>query len=884
MSWNVRGLNEVNKHSPVSDLCKTYRIGVGGLLETKLKGSKISRFVDLQFPNWDYYTSPEIEGRLLIVWRKSFVKVTILEESNQYIHCLVKLTGVQQSFGVTFIYGKDRSGGKPISGLELGDPIRWLADSYLEPLKSVGSYFTWTNNQHGAARIYTKIDHVPEKLGIRVFRFYNYWTDHQDFHAQVLRSWKLPINAIGIRAIYLKLLRLKHCLKAFNTDKIGDLKANFYKAKETFQKRKSKNGIVSFITEDGKMVDKFSEVVSHFVGHFRDFLGSSSSTSGRINDQIVELGPQLSVEQQMKLLKPFSRKEIRESLFSIPITKSPGPDGFGSGLFEAVWYDIRDEVCAAITHCFEYGIFPTELHETTLSLIPKVANPSRVVDYRPIVCCSTLYKCMSKLICKRLADILPDLIQPNQGAFVKGHSIVHNIMIFQDLIKNYGRASTSSRCTIKIDLRKVYDTVDWDFLENMLKALKFPMKFIGWVMACVRNTSYFLLMNGRIQGSLAAVRVVKEVLDSFASATGLSINSGKSHVFFGGVSNTDRTRIAHELNLTEGLFPLNYLGVPMRPTKWKHEDCEVILQKFCLKIQNWASRHLSLAGRIQLINSVLLGLRNYWMSIFVFPQSIVKEIEKICRGFLRGSAGQRSKLHVPSWQKVCLPKAYGGLGFREGATWNRVVWYWRKLCHLKDHFRPADITSAGVQGRFKTTTLYNSLLIQQRDEYYRTIWRRIILPNHRFMLWQVVNSHLLTRDNLSRMKIQITSELCPVCDRIQESHSHLFFECNFSTQLVKCVFDWLGFVAWPLDFHCWLVWLARARKGVKADIVNLVCAAVTYSTWKNRNKCFHEGYSSTVLKLTQDIKYTTKYRLNIVSKSHISVKDQLYIRQLQCSL
>ncbi|XP_062075418.1 uncharacterized protein LOC133779475 [Humulus lupulus] len=424
------------------------------------------------------------------------------------------------------------------------------------------------------------------------------------------------------------------------------------------------------------------------------------------------------------------------------------------------------------------------------------------------------------------------------------------------------------------------------------------------------------------EGSLAAIRVVKGVLDSFATATGLSINSDKLLVYFGGVSSTERSRIAHELNLTEGLFPLTYLGVPMRPTKWKHEDCEVILQKFRLKIQNWASRHLSFASRIQLINLVLLGLRNYWMSIFVLPQSIVKEIERICRGFLWGSAGQRSKLHIPSWQKVCLPKAYGGSGFRDGATWNRAVlakyvwalstkpdllwvkwihsiylkgadfwnyvliagcsWYWRKLCHLRDHFRPADMISAGVQGRFKSTRLYNSLLVQQRDEFYRTIWSRIILPNHRFMLWQVVNSHLLTRDNLSRMQVQLASELCNVCDRMQESHSHIFFECIFSTQLVKCIFDRLGFDAWPLDYHNWLVWLARARKRVTAEIVNLVCAAVIYSIWINRNQCFYEGYSSTVLKLTQDIKYTTKYRLNIVSKRLVSVKDQLYIRHLQC--
>ncbi|XP_062113363.1 uncharacterized protein LOC133824490 [Humulus lupulus] len=461
-------------------------------------------------------------------------------------------------------------------------------------------------------------------------------------------------------------------------------------------------------------------------------------------------------------------------------------------------------------------------------------------------------------------------------------------MIFQDLIKNYGKTSTSSRCAIKIDLSKAYGTVDWEFLEDLLKALIFPMKFIDDLLLFCK-------------GSLSAVRSVKEVLDEFASATGLSINFGKSHIFFGGVTSYDRTRIAHEINLTEGTFPLKYLGVPMRPTKWRHEDCEVIIQKFRLKIQNWASRHLSFAGRIQLINFVLLGLQNYWMTIFVLPQSIVKEIEKLCRGFLWGISGQRSKIHIPSWQKVCLPKAYGGLGFRDGASWNRAVlakyvwaisakpdllwvkwinsiylkrvnlwnyelkedcsWYWRKLCRLKDRFKPAAILSAGAQGKFQSSRLYNSLLVQQR----------------------VVNSQLLTRDNLSRMHVHVTTMICPVCERNRDSYSHLFFYCILSQLLVKSIFDWLGSVAWPSDFNSWMVWLARARSGVSTAIVNMVFAAIIYSIWRNRNRCFHDGYSLTVMNLVQEEKYTTKFRLYIVSNSQISVKDQMYIRQLQCN-
>ncbi|XP_062075820.1 uncharacterized protein LOC133779940 [Humulus lupulus] len=348
-----------------------------------MKGSKTSRFMEHQFPNWDYHTRSVIEGCLLIVWRRLSVKVIILEESTQAVHCLVKMTGVQQVFGVNFVYGFNSIEGRrslwegfqrPIhmdkARLILGDfnaPFSGKDRSggaHVEPLKSVGSYFTWTNNQDGAARIYSKIDHVlinekwfdlfPQSTAM--FRW-EIISDHCS--CLVLKSWRTPIKATGIKAVYLKLLRLKHCLKSFTMDRIGDLKANYNKAKEAYQeaqmqaqayphrskitwlrqgdlntsffyaflkKRKAENGIVSFITEE----------------EYRD-------------------GFKVSVEQHVMLLKPFSKKEIRESLFSIPITKSPGLDGFGSGFFKAVWHDIGDEVGAAISQCFETGHFPSEL-------------------------------------------------------------------------------------------------------------------------------------------------------------------------------------------------------------------------------------------------------------------------------------------------------------------------------------------------------------------------------------------------------------------------------------------------------------------------------------------------------------------------------------------
>lgn len=87
--------------------------------------------------------------------------------------------------------------------------------------------------------------------------------------------------------------------------------------------------------------------------------------------------------------------------------------------------------------------------------------PINVSDFRPISCCNTIYKCITKVICERLRNVLLDIIAKNQGGFVQGRYIVHNVMVVQDLVKAYARKNAKPSYTIKLDLQKAYDTVDW---------------------------------------------------------------------------------------------------------------------------------------------------------------------------------------------------------------------------------------------------------------------------------------------------------------------------------------------------------------------------------------------------------------------------------------
>lgn len=96
----------------------------------------------------------------------------------------------------------------------------------------------------------------------------------------------------------------------------------------------------------------------------------------------------------------------------------------------------------------------------------------------------------------RLRSVLSDIVSENQSAFVVGSFIVQNIMICQDLVRLYNRKNTTKYRLIKIDLKKAYDSVEWNFVEEILHGLKFPWKFIRWVMACLTTPDYTIAING----------------------------------------------------------------------------------------------------------------------------------------------------------------------------------------------------------------------------------------------------------------------------------------------------------------------------------------------------------------------------------------------------
>lgn len=193
------------------------------------------------------------------------------------------------------------------------------------------------------------------------------------------------------------------------------------------------------------------------------------------------------------------RKVYRRGYFVYP-AKSPGPDWFSSGFFKKSWEVVGPLVLNAVQEFFQTGKMLKQCNATSLVLLPKVQNLNNASEFRAISCCNVIYKCISKHISNSLKVVLSELVNPSQGAFMKGRELLFNVLVCQELARGYNRKTISPRCMMKIDLKKAYDSIHWDFIQEVLDTLKFPKLFSQWVMACITTTSFSIQLNRDIVG------------------------------------------------------------------------------------------------------------------------------------------------------------------------------------------------------------------------------------------------------------------------------------------------------------------------------------------------------------------------------------------------
>ncbi|XP_060190561.1 uncharacterized protein LOC132619782 [Lycium barbarum] len=310
------------------------------------------------------------------------------------------------------------------------------------------------------------------------------------------------------------------------------------------------------------------------------------------------------------------------------------------------------------------------------------------------------------LIHERLAEGLPDIISLNQAGFVKGRSIVENVLLTQEIIADIRLSTRIANVVMKLDMTKAYDRVSW----------------------IISNNWYSVLINGQQQGFFQSSRAVKQ-------------GDPLSPTLFILAAEV----LTRNLNRLHQIPQFRGFGMLRRSPKINHlayaDDMIIFTSADVMSLQLIMEKGemLSFEGRAGLIKHVLQGMRIHLLSAMNPPDSVIKKMHKMFAQFFRSNTIGGKSRHWISWIKMCIPEKERGIGFRSMhdvymALYCKIWWNFRTLPYLWSSYMSnkysKKIHPVIVQWKYGTQTWKK--MLQARDLIERHIWWQVKMGDAQF--------------------------------------------------------------------------------------------------------------------------------------------------------
>lgn len=81
-----------------------------------------------------------------------------------------------------------------------------------------------------------------------------------------------------------------------------------------------------------------------------------------------------------------------------------------------------------------------------------------------------------------------------------------NILLAQEVIKDSSMKNGSPRCTMKLDIKKAFDSVNWVSVTNVLKAVNFSLLYIDWIQECISTPAFSISLNEKLEGFIQGAK------------------------------------------------------------------------------------------------------------------------------------------------------------------------------------------------------------------------------------------------------------------------------------------------------------------------------------------------------------------------------------------
>ncbi|KAL8112036.1 hypothetical protein AgCh_019659 [Apium graveolens] len=382
--------------------------------------------------------------------------------------------------------------------------------------------------------------------------------------------------------------------------------------------------------ENGEWKDTEDEVQGIISRYFDDIF-STRTTGESMSDRIKFA--RISEEQGNELVLPVTEEEVKEAVFAMHPNKSPGIDGFNPTFFQTYWNIVGADVISFCQRFFITGDLPEDVNRTLVCLIPKVKQPKRMAELRPISLCNVMMRIISKIMANRLKPCLHSIVSEKQSAFIEGRLLTDNALIAFE-INSYIKRKTQGRegvAGLKVDVSKA--TVAYSFVRD-----------------------------GNVFGNVKPQRGLRQG-DPISPYLYILCAEGLSGII----------RKYEETGLLHGYGEAREIPGDAHVCGEKQDRGVRFFERVQAKLQGWGNKDLSKQGKVTLLKTATRVIPSFWMNLFLIPVNMCEELEQKMNAFLwgRGSTGKGVKW--VAWKKLCRPKECGGLGVRDLRNFNLAM-------------------------------------------------------------------------------------------------------------------------------------------------------------------------------------------------------------------
>ena len=302
------------------------------------------------------------------------------------------------------------------------------------------------------------------------------------------------------------------------------------------------------------------------------------------------------------------------------------------------------------------------------------------------------YKILTKVLAIRLQRVISKLVNDNQSGFIKGRNIAQVLREIDDLVE-FEKNRGSSNIFLSVDFEKAFDTISSTFIVEMCRAYGLGNNFMNWIeiimnrrSACVKNNGFisneFPLSRGIRQGcplspllfvlavELIAIKTrqdtsiegckvvdsftkirqyaddttflvkniseaekVLNILNDFASFSGLKVNKIKSKAFCPGSPNhygpeVHGIKFVEELELLGVTFSIHQIASKVM----KNWDSKMLKTEKMIK--NWARRDLTIIGKILVLKTFGISNFVYLMQSIGMPPEVATKLNTLFFKFI----------------------------------------------------------------------------------------------------------------------------------------------------------------------------------------------------------------------------------------------------------